>query len=170
MKLFGVCLTVLLVATAAHAVDELSGIIATIDPSAGTLEVSGVKITTKDAKVEGVIMPSNLTKFKKGDKVQAQGAFSGPLQMRADKIEKKIIRHYEIDARLEEVDVKSRILKISGITIPVPEGIMIEDAEDAPTTIDKLAAGQMIEVEGKWTGIGEFTADKIEIEKEEEKD
>ena len=47
---------------------------------------------------------------------------------------------------------------------------MIEDAEDAPTTIDKLAAGQMIEVEGKWTGIAEFTADKIEIEKEEEKD
>ena len=173
MKLLGLFLTVLLLAAAVQADDDISGKITAIDTAAGTLEISGVKIMAKDAKVEGVLIPSSLAKFKVGDKVRIKGAFTGPLQMRADKIEKKIIEHYEINATLDNVDAKARVLKISGITIPVPEGIMIEDTEDEPTTIDKLEKGKFIEVEGKWTGKGEFTADKIEMykeDKEEEKE
>ena len=168
MKLFSLCLMLLLLATTAHARDELSGVITTIDPSNGTLEISGVKIVAKDADVQGVFFPGSLDKFKIGDKVEIEGEFTGPRQMKATKVERKIFRHYEIEASLDKADPGTRILEISGITIKVPGGITIEDLDDNPTSIAKLSIGQRVEVEGSWTGTAEFTADKIEMRREKQ--
>ena len=163
MKLLGVCLTMLLLAVAVQADDDISGKITAIDAAAGTLEISGVKIMAKDAAVKGLIMPSSLSKLKVGDKVAVEGTFSGSLKFTARKIEKKLFEHAEIDGTLHSVNAKARTLNISGITVKVPEGAELEGADDNQITLERLPKGKKLEVEGEWTGKGEFTASSIEV-------
>ncbi|MCX6353796.1 MAG: DUF5666 domain-containing protein [Candidatus Aureabacteria bacterium] len=81
----------------------------------------------------------------------------------------KYFRHYEINAKLDATDANARTLTISAITVKVPADCEIEDEEEETTRIEKLPVGRKIEVEGKWTGPGEFTAYRLEVRKDEEK-
>ena len=170
MKFFIACFTVLLLATAAQARDELSGRITAIDPAKETLEISGVTIDAKGADIQGLLFSRSLSKYKVGEMARIEGRFSGPREMKATKVEKKIFEHFEIEAVLDEVDARARTLKISGITVKVPEGVKIEDIDGKRTTLDKLANGQKVEVEGEWSGPAEFTAAKVEMKKNEKKE
>lgn len=170
MKYFAVFVAVLMVATAVYARDEMSGTITAIDPAKGALEVSGIKILTKDAKIQGIValIPSKLEKYKVGDKVQLEGEFTGKRVFKASKVEPKIFKHYGIEGTLHEVKAKDRVLEISGITVKVPEGVEIE-GDKGNITLDKLVRGRRVDVEGQWTGKAQFTADSVEMEEQEEK-
>lgn len=169
MKLLGVTLAIVVIAGAAGAQEDISGQITAIDPSKGTFEISTVTIEAKDASIKSLLMPTTLARLKIGDKVEAQGEFSGRRRFAAKMVEKKLFDHYEINAKLGRVDAKARTLEISGVTIKVPASCEIQDPERKTTTIEKLPVGRMTEVEGNWTGDAEFTAYKIEVYKEEEK-
>ncbi len=169
MKLHVVFPAIVLIAAAACAGEDISGRITSIDPSKSTFEISAVTIDAKNASVKSLLIPTTLARLKIGDKVEAQGEFSGRRRFTARVVEKKIFEHYEINAKLNRVDAKARTLDISGVTIKVPENCEIQDPERKATTIEKLPVGRMIEIEGNWTGDSEFTAYKIEVYKEEEK-
>jgi hypothetical protein len=166
MRMLSICLTALFVAAAVHADDYLSGKIDAIDAEKGTLVVSGVTIMAQDAGVKGLVMCSKLSRLKTGNKVGVTGRFTGPLQMRADRVKKIFFANYEIFATLDKIDAKAGILQLSGITVMVPEGAWIEDAQGTRTTMDTLAKGQRLEVDGNWTAPCELTASRVEIKKE----
>jgi len=167
--LFCIGLSALLLAGAAHAGERIDGKITAIDAATGIIEVSGVKILAKEAKVRDLIFPSRLSRLKVGWSIEAEGKFTGSREFTANRIEAKYFRHYEINAKLDAVNAQARTLTISGITVKVPADCKIGDEEGNATLIDKLPVGRMIEVEGNWTGPAEFTIYSIEVWKAEEK-
>jgi len=169
--LFCIGLSALLLAGAAHAGEvTMAGKVTAVDVAAGTLDVSGVKVITKDAKFSDLlILPCSLKRIKPGWSVELYGKFTGPREFTARRIETKYFKHYEIDAKLDAADAQARTLTISGITVKVPADCEIEGENGKTTLIEKLPIGRDIEVEGNWTGTGEFTANKIEAQKAEEK-
>lgn len=167
--LFCIGLAALLLAGAAHAGERIDGKITAIDAATGIIEMSGVKILAKEAKVRDLIFPSQLSRLKVGWSIEAEGEFTGSREFTANRIEAKYFRHYEINAKLDAADAPARTLTISGITVKVPTDCKIEDEEGNATLIEKLPIGRMIEVEGDWTGPAEFTIYSIEVWKAEEK-
>jgi len=168
-KLFSMGIAALLLAGAAHAGEYLSGPIASIDASKGIIEISGVTILAKDAKVRNLLFPSRLSRLHAGRLIEAQGKFTGPREFTADKIEVNYFKHYEINAKLDAVDANARTLTISAITVKVPADCKIEDDKEETIHIENLPVGRKVEVEGKWTGPAEFTVYSIEVLNAEEK-
>lgn len=172
-KLFSIGLAMILLGAAAHAGahagERIDGKITAIDAAKASIDVSGVTVIAKDAKVWDLIFPSGLSHLKVGWGIEAEGSFTGPREFTANKLVAKYIRHYEINAKLDAVDAQARTLTISGITVKVPADCKIEDDAENTTTIEKLPIGRMIEVEGNWTGPAEFTIYSIEVWKAEEK-
>lgn len=70
-KLFRMGIATLLLAGAAHACEDLSGPITAIDAPNGTIEVSGVTILAKDAKVRNLLFPSRLSRLHAGRLIEA---------------------------------------------------------------------------------------------------
>lgn len=168
-KLCGICLATLLLATAAHAGARVDGKITAIDAEKGTLEISGVTVITKDAKLWDLIFPSRLSRLRVGWGVEATGEFTGPRELTAKQLVAKYFRHYEIQAKVDAVDAQARTLAISGITVKVPADCTIEDENGDAMPLEKLPVGRKMEVEGNWTGPAEFTCYSIEVWKAEEK-
>lgn len=168
-KIFSIGLVMILLAAAAQAGERIDGKITAIDAAKGTIDVSGVTVIAKDAKVWDLIFPSRLSRLRVGWGIEAVGKFTGPRELTANMIVAKYIRHYEINAKLDAVDAQARTLTISGITVKVPADCKIEDEKGNTTTIDKLPIGPTVEIEGNWTGPAEFTCYSIEVWKAEEK-
>jgi len=168
-RLFSIGLAMLLLSAAAHAGERIDGKITAIDAAKGTIGISGVTVITKDATVRDLIFPSRLSRLKVGWGIEAEGKFTGPREFTANRIVAKYIKHYEINAKLDAVDAQAQTLTISGITVKLLPNCTIEDEAGHTTTLDKLPVGRMIEVEGNWTGPGEFSIYSIEVWKAEEK-
>lgn len=164
MKLLGLSVSLFVLATTVRAEDDLSGRITAIDPAARTLEISCVKVMAKDAKVKGLLMRSSLERLKVGDNVSIEGAFSGPRQFVAKKIEKKLSLSDEIEAKVDMVSVRDGTIEISGITIKVPASTIIEDENNEPITLYRIVKGEEVKVKGSWTGPCVFTADSVELQ------
>lgn len=166
MRVLVFCFALLLLAPALDAREDISGVITEMNQEARTFEISGVTINAKDAKVTRLLTPFSLGRLKVGSKVEAQGKFTGKIEFTASIVETKYIEHYEINARLDGIDVDGRTLNISGITIEVPASCAIKDEKKNKIPIEKLPVGRKVEVEGNWTAMAEFTAYKIEAYKE----
>ena len=69
----------------------------------------------------------------------------------------------EIQGKIESVDAGNGIVVVSGVKIAAKTA-RIEIRDDTPGTLSELKEGNAIEAEGSFTGIGEFTARKIEVE------
>lgn len=166
-KLFSIGLAVILLAAAAHAEERIDGKITAIDAAKGTIDISGVTVNAKDARAWDLIFPTSLSHLRAGWGMEAVGKFTGPRQFTATSVVAKYFRHYEINAKLDAVDAQARTLTISGITVKLLPDCTIEDEAGHTTTLDKLPVGRMIEVEGNWTGPGEFSIYSIEVWKAE---
>lgn len=154
----------LLLATA-NADDEIHGKITAIDAAGGAIEVSGVKIIAKNAKIENLNDAiCALADLKVGDSVEVDGIFTGPGEMTASKIEQEGVVQDKVEGRLEAVDSAARTLTISGIKVKVPAGAFLEGKKDMPITLEQLTVGTRVECKGTWTGPGELTASKIEVD------
>ena len=169
-KRCGICLAMLLLATAAYAGARIDGKITAIDAEKGTLEISGVTVITKDAKLWDLIFPSRLSRLRVGWGVEATGTFTGPREFTATQLVAKYFRHYEIQAKVDAGDVRARTLSISGITVKIPADCTFEDENGDETTLEKLPVGRKMEVEGDWTGPAEFTCYSIEVWKEKKEE
>lgn len=168
-KSFSIGLAMILLAAAAHAGERIEGKITAIDAANGIIEVSGVTVIAKDAKIKDLIFPTSLSHLHVGWGIEAEGKFTGPREFTAKKVGAKYFRHYQIQAKLDAVDAQARTLTISGITVKVPADCKIEDEKGDTTLIDTLPIGRMMEVEGNWTGPAEFTIYSIEVWKAEER-
>lgn len=67
----------------------------------------------------------------------------------------------EINGKVTSVDSSKNTLQISGVIIQT-SGAWIENEQDYPLAMDKLMPGDYIEVEGRFTGLSEMTARKID--------
>jgi hypothetical protein len=126
-------------------------------------------VNAKDAKIWDLIFPTGLSHLHTGWGMEAVGKFTGPRQFTATSVVAKYFRHYEIQAKPDAVDAAARTLSVSGITVKVPADCKIEDEHGDTILIDKVPVGRMMEIEGDWTGPGEFTCYSIEVWKVEEK-
>lgn len=169
-RVVGACVALLLLSAAAHAAERVDGKITAIDAEKGTIEMSGITVLAKGAKVWDLIFPTSLTHLRTGWSMEATGSFSGPRQFTATMIVAKYFMHYEIQAKPDAIDAQARTLSVSGVTVKVPANCEIEDAEGETTTLDKLPVGGMMEIEGNWTASAEFTCYSIEVYKAEKKD
>lgn len=166
----GACVALLLLAMTVHAAERVDGKITAIDAEKGIIEMSGITVLAKDAKVWDLIFPTSLSHLRTGWSMEAVGSFSGPREFTASSIVAKYFMHYEIQAKAEAVDAQARTIAFSGVIVKVPSDCEIEDEEGNTTTIDKLPVGRMMEIEGNWTAPAEFTCYSIEVYKAEEKE
>lgn len=150
-KLCATALAMILFAAAAHAEQRIDGKITAIDAEKGTLEISGVTVITKDAKVWDLCIPTALSHLKVGWGAEATGKFTGPREFTARMLVAKWFRHYEIQSKIDAVDAQARTLALSGITVKVPADCKIEDENGDAMPIEKLPVGRMMEIEGDWT-------------------
>ena len=67
----------------------------------------------------------------------------------------------EIKGHISSIDVSKKTLQVSGVIIQAADA-WIENEQDYPLAIDKLAQGDYVEVEGKFIGSSELKAGKID--------
>lgn len=165
MKVIVCAAVVILAVSSACADDEIAGKISALDAAAGTLEISGVKITCKAAVVRSAMgKPCSLSDLKAGESVDAEGTFSGPGEMTASEIEQELTVKDQAKGTIVSTDAAARTLAISGITVKVPEGARIEVRGNAGVGFAGIRPGARAECEGKWTGRRELTASEVDIE------
>jgi len=156
---------IFLLLSAICAADEIKGKITAVDAEGGTIEISGVKIMAKKATIKNLVgMRCEISELKVGDRVEVDGAFSGPGQMLATEIEKKAFKRDQIEGKLEKVDSGTRTLLISGATVNVSKDARIEGEDDKVISLKDLAVGYPVECKGAWTGSKEFSASKVELD------
>jgi hypothetical protein len=73
---------------------------------------------------------------------------------------------YEIKGKVTAVDKAAKTLQISGVVIEADEA-WIENEQDYPLALKDIAAGDYIEVSGKFTGLSKVKANKIDRKKPE---
>lgn len=73
---------------------------------------------------------------------------------------------YEIKGEVTAVNKAAKTLQISGVSIESSEA-WIENEQDYPLAFDSLTVGDYIEVEGKFIGLSEIKARKIDRKKPE---
>ena len=145
--------------------DEIKGKITAVDAESGTIEVSGVKIIAKKATIKNLVdMHCEISELKVGDRVEIDGAFSGPGEMLATEIEREAFERDHIEGKLEKVDSGTRTLLISGVTVNVSKNARIEGKDDKVISLKDLAVGYPVECKGTWTGSKEFSASKVELD------
>jgi len=160
--------------TSVCAADEINGKIQVVSPKDSSITVSGVVIAAQNARIENEFdQLINLSAIVVDDYVEIDGTFTGPGQMMAMKIEKEypkqeIEKEYpkqdEIKGRIETVDTAKREMKISGITIKIPQNAWLEGHHDTRISIEQILPSYYVECKGIWTGPLEFTASKVELD------
>lgn len=159
------CAVIFLLLSAIGVADEIKGKITAVDATSGTIEISGVKIMAKNATIKNMAdMPCEIFELKAGDGVEVDGAFSGPGEMLAAKIEREVFEHDQIDGKLDKVDSAARTLLISGVTVNVAKDARIEGKDDKVISLQDLAAGHSIECKGTWTGPKVLSASKVDLD------
>jgi len=145
--------------------DEIKGRVTAIDVGAAIVDISGVKISVKNADMEDERdMPITLAALVAGDYLEVEGSFSGAGQMAAMDVEKSSSKQDEVKGRIESVDAAGKKLVINGITIEMQHNAIIVGHDDALILIDKLAAGNFVECKGDWSGPVKFSANKVELD------
>jgi len=145
--------------------DEIKGKITAVDAESGTIEVSGVKIIAKKATIKNLVgMRCEISELKVGDRVEVDGAFSGPGEMLATEIEREAFERDQIEGKLEKVDSDTRTLLISGVTVNVSKDARIKRNDNKVISLKDLTVGYQVECKGAWTGSKEFSASKIELD------
>ena len=139
--------------------DELKGRITAIDTVRGTLEISGVVIDARHATVRTLAhIPARLEKLRIGNRVEVEGAFTGPGAFHALEVERNLGHGGEIVGMLGAVDRASGTLTVGGIAVRVPPGASLTDRWHRRVERVEVAEGKRIFCEGEWTGSREFAA------------
>lgn len=71
-----------------------------------------------------------------------------------------------VKGKVSSVDKAKKTLQISGVTIQAADA-WIENEQDYPLVLNGIAAGDYIEVDGKFSGMSEIKATKIDRKKPE---
>jgi hypothetical protein len=72
----------------------------------------------------------------------------------------------EIKGRISSIDASKKTLQISGVLIQAADA-WIENEQDYPLALNGIVSGDYIEVDGRFTGLSEMTARKIDRKKPE---
>ncbi|MFA6142259.1 MAG: DUF5666 domain-containing protein [Candidatus Omnitrophota bacterium] len=67
----------------------------------------------------------------------------------------------EIRGKVSSVDSSKKELQISGVTIKAADA-WIENEQDYPLALENIVSGDYVEVDGKFTGLSEMKAQKID--------
>jgi len=165
MKSGLILVSLLLIFISVCAADEIRGKVGSVSVSDNSIIVSGVHISAQNARIENEFdQPINLAAIVAGDYVDVDGAFTGPGQMMAMKVEKEYPKYDEINGRVDKVDPAKRELTISGITIKVPQDAWLEGHNDMRISIEQILPNYYVECDGNWTALLEFTASKVEFD------
>jgi hypothetical protein len=158
-------MAILLLLSAICVADEIKGKITAVDAASGIIEISGVKIMVKKATIKNLAdMPCEISELKVGDRVDVDGAFSGPGEMLATKIEREVFEHDQIEGKLEKFNSATRTLLICGVTVNVSKDARIEGKDDKVISLKDLALGYPVECKGTWTGSKKFSASKVDMD------
>jgi len=165
MRIGVVLVFIALFFTSVCVADEINGKTQVVSPKDSSITVSGVVIAAQNARIENEFdQPINLSAIAVGDYVEIDGIFTGPGQMMAMKIEKEYPKQDEIKGRIETVDTAKREMKISGITIKIPQNAWLEGHNDMRISIEQILPNYYVDCKGIWTGPLEFTASKVEFD------
>jgi hypothetical protein len=162
----GLSLFILLAGSAVSARSEasLQGRVSSLDPGAGRLELSGVRVVISNAVIltetDTVLRVGDL---KTGDRVDIRGAFVAPGVLAATRVQRTLRDSDRLQGRNERTDAAARTLAVGGITIKVPVNARIEDAGAHALPLEQCATNQVLICTGAWTGTNEFTASAITI-------
>lgn len=168
MKYFRCALLLLFVLTIGTSVsnaDKIKGKIQVINGAINAIEISGVCVVAQTAGIENEMeQPIKLTALAVGDHVDADGYFNAPGQMLAMRIEKDDSGYDEIKGRVENVDLATREVFISGIRIKIPQDACLEGEHNTIITLEQIPASEYIDCGGSWTGPKEFTANNVYLD------
>jgi hypothetical protein len=87
-----------------------------------------------------------------GIRVELEGTLSGPAEVTATEIELKRTPKvkFELEGRIDSVDVPGRSLVVAGSKVQVEPGAEIRDKDDLKLDFAKVREGQKIEAEGRY--------------------
>ena len=145
--------------------EEIKGKADEVDAALSVLTVSGVKVAGEDAvTMNGLGMPVDFSVLKPGDYIEADGAFTGPGQMAAQKIKKKAFGEEGIKGKVLSVDPASSRIVIGGVEVTAEPNADIEDDDGNEISIEEIPIGASVDCEGRWSGPLMFSASEIEID------
>ena len=165
MKIGVVALFIALVMTGACLADEIRGKVSSVDEAKKTLQISGVAVQAADAWIENEQdYPLALGGMTAGDYVEVSGKFTGPSEIKAKKIDRKIPECGLVRGKITSIDVKKREVVVSGVVVKVPADAWLEGPDRVKIPLELFAPGYKVECRGDWTGASELTAFKITVE------
>ncbi|MDD5428290.1 MAG: DUF5666 domain-containing protein [Candidatus Omnitrophica bacterium] len=145
--------------------DEIKGKVSSVDKTKKTLQISGVQVLAGDAWVENEQdYPLALSDITQGNYVEINGKFIGPSEMKANKIDRKIMECAVVEGKIASLDFKKREIVISGITVKVPSSAWLEGPNRVRIPLELFAPGYSVECRGDWTGPAELTAFKVVVD------
>lgn len=152
----------LLTSTAISSADEIKGRIQSRDTEHAIIEVAGLKINTDGAKItDRAGLSMSLKDIFSDDYADVEGYFTGPAEMKANKIYIGDAEPDRIEGKVESVDIANRYLVIGGITVKIFQYARIRDKNGVEVPLEKLAPNKKLRCDGSWTGDLEFTASII---------
>jgi ribosomal protein L24 len=165
MKTGVAALFIALVITGACSADEIRGKVGSVDEAKKTLRISGVAVQASDAWIENEQdYPLALGSIASGDYVEVGGKFTGPSEIKAKKIDRKIPECGLVRGKIASVDAKKREVVISGIMVKVLADAWLEGPDHVKIPIELFAPGYKVECRGDWTAESELTAFKVTVE------
>jgi hypothetical protein len=165
MKTFITSISLFLFMAGGAAAVEINGKIETVDVGKGTVVISGVTISAGEAILKNnTDEPITIHDLKPGDRVEVKGTSVRPRQMQAIEIEKDPGGRDGVEGRISEVASTEKSLVIGGITVKVLMDTVFKDELNKVIQFDRFAAGSMVTCDGGWTGPGQVTAKKVQLD------
>ena len=168
MKILRLSLLILLVVLASFVctqayADTIAGKISLINAKEDTMEISGVRIFTANAKIENSSgQPMKLSDLEAEDSVYIKGNFNSSGDMFAENVTEKTIEYGEIQGEIQNLNQTDQELTISGTTVIVPISAVLLSQKQENIPLNMFIRGFYVTCTGEWTGDKELTAVKVE--------
>ncbi len=149
----------------------LRGAVDSVDATAGSFTVSGLKIAT-DAATKFAGLGSSLTDLKSGDRVLVQGTLQSDGSVKARLVVRKPVAppardEVEVEGQITSITAPDR-LQVAGKTVVTSSSTRFEGEHDSALTFADLKVGDRVEVEGALQSDGSILAREIEREEDED--
>ena len=162
MKIPSIAAAAFFLAAGLASADKISGRVDSVDPEAGALEISGVKVSVREGGLEKGSL--KLPAIKTGDRLEVGGAFTGPGKMAATEIERESGPNDVIEGTVSEQDDYALTVIVGGVTVYLRPETEIRDTGGKGTVFDSLVPGARVECEGSWGAPMAFQAKKVKLE------
>ncbi|MDD5085817.1 MAG: DUF5666 domain-containing protein [Candidatus Omnitrophica bacterium] len=162
IRILFVALLFVFIFAAVSSADEIKGRMQSVDAQEAMIDVAGVKINTQGAKItDRAGLSMTLRDISDDDYIDVEGYFTGPGEMKANKIYIGDAEPDRIEGKIESIDIASRQLVIGGINVKIFQYARIRDKNGIEVPFEKIAPRKSLRCDGSWTGNLEFTASII---------